>query len=240
MTYINLPPTGGGGGGAVDSVNGQTGTVIITASGLGAEVFANKSTSVATDQASNTKYPSVKAVYDWAVATFQAALGFTPENVSNKDNGALSSSTTTYPTSGAVTTALGTKATDSLVVHLSGTESVTGLKTFTKRAISSISVLTSGSAVAVDASLSNTFGLTAATNFTLSNPTNAVDGQRIMFIIRQDATGSRVMTLDTKFRFTNQVTAAVLSTAAAKVDYLGVVYNATDDKFDVVAFTRGA
>jgi hypothetical protein len=32
----------------------------------------------------------------------QAALGFTPENVSNKDNGALSTSTTTYPTSGAV------------------------------------------------------------------------------------------------------------------------------------------
>jgi hypothetical protein len=31
---------------------------------------ANKSTSVTTDLASNTKYPSVKAVYDWAVATF--------------------------------------------------------------------------------------------------------------------------------------------------------------------------
>jgi hypothetical protein len=31
---------------------------------------ANKSTDVATDQASNTKYPSVKAVYDWAVGLF--------------------------------------------------------------------------------------------------------------------------------------------------------------------------
>jgi hypothetical protein len=41
-------------------------------SGLAAskEDTANKSTSVTTDQASNTKFPSVKAVYDWAVGLF--------------------------------------------------------------------------------------------------------------------------------------------------------------------------
>jgi hypothetical protein len=41
-------------------------------SGLAAskEDVANKSTSVTTDQASNTKYPSVKSVYDWAVGLF--------------------------------------------------------------------------------------------------------------------------------------------------------------------------
>jgi hypothetical protein len=38
--------------------------------GFTAENVANKSTSVTTDQASNTKYPSVKAVYDWAVGLF--------------------------------------------------------------------------------------------------------------------------------------------------------------------------
>lgn len=38
--------------------------------GFTPEDVANKSTSVTTDLASNTKYPSVKAVYDWAVATF--------------------------------------------------------------------------------------------------------------------------------------------------------------------------
>lgn len=48
--------------------------------GYTAENVANKSTSVTTDQASNTKYPSVKAVYDWVVATFQTALGYTPLN----------------------------------------------------------------------------------------------------------------------------------------------------------------
>jgi hypothetical protein len=41
-------------------------------SGLAAskEDASNKSTSVTTDQASNTKYPSVKSVYDWAVGLF--------------------------------------------------------------------------------------------------------------------------------------------------------------------------
>jgi hypothetical protein len=34
------------------------------------ENVSNKSTSVNTDQASNTKYPSVKAVFDWATALF--------------------------------------------------------------------------------------------------------------------------------------------------------------------------
>lgn len=38
--------------------------------GFTPENVANKSLNVDTDQASNTKYPSVKAVYDWAVATF--------------------------------------------------------------------------------------------------------------------------------------------------------------------------
>lgn len=46
--------------------------------GFTAENVANKSISVTTDQASNTKYPSVKSVYDWAVGTFQPILGFTP------------------------------------------------------------------------------------------------------------------------------------------------------------------
>jgi hypothetical protein len=38
--------------------------------GFTPENVSNKSTSVTTDQASNTKYPSVKSVYDWAVGLF--------------------------------------------------------------------------------------------------------------------------------------------------------------------------
>jgi hypothetical protein len=38
--------------------------------GYSPENAANKSTSVTTDQASNIKYPTVKALYDWAVGAF--------------------------------------------------------------------------------------------------------------------------------------------------------------------------
>jgi hypothetical protein len=44
----------------------------------------------------------------------QNSLGFTAENVANKDNGALSSSTTTYPTSGAVKTYADAKVADAI------------------------------------------------------------------------------------------------------------------------------
>lgn len=47
------------------ALNGKENTI-----GYTTENVANKSTSVTTDQASNTKYPSVKAVYDWAVGLF--------------------------------------------------------------------------------------------------------------------------------------------------------------------------
>jgi len=49
------------------------------------EDAANKSTSVVTDQASNTKYPSVKAVYDWVISlgyiTASALTNYLQKNV---------------------------------------------------------------------------------------------------------------------------------------------------------------
>lgn len=61
------------------ALNGKQDTL-----GFTAENVVNKSISVTTDQASNTKYPSVKSVYDWATSVFQTALGFTAENSANK------------------------------------------------------------------------------------------------------------------------------------------------------------
>lgn len=50
---------------AVASVNGQTGEVVITANGLGAEVTSNKVVSLSGDS-TDTQYPSAKCVYDIA------------------------------------------------------------------------------------------------------------------------------------------------------------------------------
>lgn len=70
------------------------------------ELLANKSTSVVTDQASNIKYPTVKALYDWATVTFQDDLGYTPENVANKAVNLSTPDNIKYPTTLAVSNAI--------------------------------------------------------------------------------------------------------------------------------------
>lgn len=78
--------------------------------------------------------PSQNAVFD-ALALKQNSLGFTPEDSANKNNGTLSTSTTTYPTSNAVKTAVDLKANDTDVVKLTGNQSVGGVKTFTSEVV---------------------------------------------------------------------------------------------------------
>lgn len=107
----------------VDSADGDVkqindaGTVVPLSIGYTAEDAANKSTSVSTDHTSNVKYPSVKAVYDWALATFQAALGYTAENAANKDtDGTLASnSNTKYPSQAATKTYVDTNVVPMMV-----------------------------------------------------------------------------------------------------------------------------
>jgi|SRR5690242_1051242 hypothetical protein len=99
--------------------------------------------------------------------------------------------------------------------------------------------LTPGATVATDASLGTHFRLTPAQNFTLSNPTGMIDGQRCLWEILQDATGGRVLTLGNAFIFGADITSIVLSTAANKTDLIGAIYNATKGKWLVTAFTKG-
>ena len=99
--------------------------------------------------------------------------------------------------------------------------------------------LTDATTINTDASLGNHFRVTLGGNRTLANPTNAVDGQKIMWEIIQDATGSRTLTLGGKFALGTTVSSVTLTTTANKRDFLGAVYNATADKFYVLAFTQG-
>jgi hypothetical protein len=117
------------GGGAVDSVNGQTGVVVLDANDVGAPSGSGTSTGTnsgdnATNTTSNsyadakvadaindgvtTIAPSQNAVFD-ALALKQNALGFTPENVANKSDSFTASSTTTYANTKALVDGLATK-----------------------------------------------------------------------------------------------------------------------------------
>lgn len=121
---------------------------------------------------------------------------------------------------------------------LTGTVTAVNL-TQSGRYLSTPDALTDAATIAVDASLGNQFKVTLGGNRTLGNPTNPVDGQKIMFAIRQDATGNRTLALDTAYRLGTDIASVTLSTAANKTDYLGVVYNGADSKWDVIAFVKG-
>lgn len=121
---------------------------------------------------------------------------------------------------------------------LTGTATAVGLTMSGRLSITPDS-LTDASTITVDASLGNVFTVTLGGNRTLGNPSNAVDGQKLLFRIRQDGTGTRTLTLDTKYRLGTTITSTTLTTTINKTDYLGVIYHSGDDKFDVIAFVKG-
>lgn len=99
--------------------------------------------------------------------------------------------------------------------------------------------LTDASTVATDASLGTHFRVTLAGNRTLGNPTNMVDGQRAIWEIIQDATGSRTLALGSAFALGTDIASTTLTTTASKRDFLGAIYNSTAAKWYVVAFSKG-
>lgn len=105
--------------------------------------------------------------------------------------------------------------------------------------VSTADTLTDAATILVDAALGNVFTVTLGGNRTLGNPSNPTNGQRIIFRIRQDGTGSRTLALGSDYRLGTDITSTTLTTTAAKTDYLGVMYNSTDSKWDVIAFVKG-
>jgi hypothetical protein len=89
----------------------------------------------------------------------------------------------------------------------------------------------SGGSVAVNAALGNDFRLTlTASGWTIANPSNPVDGQGIVFVLTQDATGSRTLTWGSAYNF-GAGGAPTLSTAANAIDVLGFIYDSAISKW---------
>lgn len=97
--------------------------------------------------------------------------------------------------------------------------------------------LADGPTINTDASLGTQFAVTLGGNRTLANPTNGVDGQKVIWAITQDTAGGRTLTLGSAFDL--GMLTMTLSTVANRVDYLGAVYRATAGKWDVLAFNAG-
>lgn len=114
----------------------------------------------------------------------------------------------------------------------------TGLATFAKMVQTPVAL--SGTTVAVDASLGNTFRLTMSAATTMSNPTNGTDGQMILFEITSG--GAFAMTWGSgtpAYVWGSDVTVPTLTQTSGKVDYVGFIFNSTAGKWRGIAYARG-
>jgi Protein of unknown function (DUF2793) len=101
---------------------------------------------------------------------------------------------------------------------------------FTKAQGSASVALVDAASIVVDASLSNTFLVTLGGNRTLSNPSSLQDGFVYNFHVKQDATGSRLLTYGSVFKF-GAAGAPLLSTAANASDWMSFQCVGTDLRF---------
>ncbi len=101
--------------------------------------------------------------------------------------------------------------------------------------------LIDGATVALDVRLGNIFILTALGDRTLLVPTNPKTNYRI--IIKHKASGGgRTLTLTTgsagAFRFGTTIS-GLSATTSGLTDYIECLYNAADDRWDVVDYIKG-
>ena len=99
--------------------------------------------------------------------------------------------------------------------------------------------LVDGASIPVNAAFGNDFRVTLGGNRTLANPTNPVNGQRILFQIIQDGTGSRTLAYGTAYKFSATLPQPVLTTTLAATDILGFVYSAAQSKWLFISFLAG-
>jgi hypothetical protein len=154
------------------------------------------------------------------------------------------------PGSGSIEELNGTQATSLLDGFSSTLKGVApasggGVTTFlradgTWSVLNPVVALVDGPTPPLDASLGNIFTLSAVGDRTIAVPTNPLSGQKI--VIRHFASGApRTLSLNTGaggFRFGSDIP-SLTTTAVGKNDYVGSIYNATDNKWDVVAYARG-
>lgn len=99
--------------------------------------------------------------------------------------------------------------------------------------------LADAAVIAVPATSGSLMRVTLGGNRALGNPTGGLDSQTIMFELKQDATGGRLLTLQSKYHFGTDLTSITLSTGAGITDRLLVQYVAARDQWDVIGFKKG-
>ncbi len=140
--------------------------------------------------------------------------------VGNLTGAATSAATVTNGAQTSITsvgTLTGLGVSGNLVANNIGANLIT-LKSYTETVLSPVNT---GAAISPNVANGTIFNFIANANFTFNGLTGATTGSSATIIIKQDATGSRVMTSNIKFAANSKT----LSTAAESIDIISVFYD---------------
>ncbi len=99
--------------------------------------------------------------------------------------------------------------------------------------------LTDAATINVAVSAAKEYRVTLGGNRTMGNPTGAIDGQTIRFKFTQDATGNRLISWGSKYVFSTDAPAPVLSTGAGAFDFVAFAYDAINDVWACLGTNNG-
>lgn len=102
-----------------------------------------------------------------------------------------------------------------------------------------VSTLTFSATLSIDVDTVSLGILTLTGNTTVTFTGTPTDGQPILLRLIQDASGSRIVTWESRVRFSTDLGATALSTTGLKTDYILLRYNTAANKWDVLALNRG-
>jgi hypothetical protein len=99
--------------------------------------------------------------------------------------------------------------------------------------------LTDAPTIVVDASAGNDFRVTLGASRTMGTPSNATNGQQIIFQITQGSAGSAALNWSTAYEFCVELPQPTLSTMPGQTDLLGFIFNAVTGTWLLAAFVYG-
>lgn len=188
---------------------------IIANASVGAEIITNRS-----------ELTSVDASNDFVLGYDASATGLRkikPTNIV-----ADSSITTAKINDSAVTTAkINNAAVTSAKVDTTGVAVLGTAQSFTTAHGFAVTTLTDGANIAWDLAANQVARVTLGGNRTLSNPTNKVEGNVYVLIVKQDGTGGRTLSFSSDYKFAGG-SAPTITTTASKADVLTFVCEGTN------------
>lgn len=96
-----------------------------------------------------------------------------------------------------------------------------------------------GTSLTTDATQQSIRRATVSDNFTLENPTNAIDGQKLVWELQQNGTGGFAVTYGSKFVIPSAITDSTISGTANETSIIAAIYNASKDEFLVTGVIQG-